>query len=191
MKEPHIFHGHLHAPFFIFFRREPRLSDEQVLAHFGLPAHRLTPSVPPFSTYVVLADLGDWTMLADDWLYRLWHLPTTRPAIASLARSRDVFAWSIGECDESFEYYLYTGGELVRQYTVDSPHYNDRIIRIDFGRRPSFETEFFAGDLPIDRKLNQYCLNLGIDTRVTPDQLRIYSEPYQSRLTLEGAIHNF
>ena len=38
MKQPEIFDGHLHAPFFIYFRRETKLSDEQILDHFGLRA---------------------------------------------------------------------------------------------------------------------------------------------------------
>lgn len=106
MDRPSIFDGHLHAPFFIYFQGEQQLSDDQILSHFGLAKHRSTVKLPPFSTYVVMANAGDWTLLADDWLYQLWHMPSTRPAIESLAKTHNVLAWSIGDCDQSFEYCL-------------------------------------------------------------------------------------
>jgi hypothetical protein len=167
------------------------LSDEQILAHFGLNTHRYTPKLPPFSTYAVIADLGDWTMLADDWLYQLWHLSSTRPAIQSLAKDRDVFAWSVGECDESFEYSLYQNGQMIRQYWVDSPHYHDQVVSTDLGPRLPFESELLAANLPIVEKMNRFGVNLGINAIVTQDRLRIYSKPYESRLDPAAGIRNF
>ncbi|MCU0542077.1 MAG: hypothetical protein MUE44_07770 [Oscillatoriaceae cyanobacterium Prado104] len=191
MNQPKIFDGHLHAPFFIFFRRDPRLTDEQVLAHFGLTTHRHVTKLPPSTTYAVIADAGDWTMLADDWFYQLWYMPSTRVAIESLAKTRDLFTWSIGECDESFEYCLYRCGQLVRQYTVDSPHFDDQLVRINFGECLPFESELLASDVPIEEKMNRFCSNLGINPIVTQDMLRLYSKPYESQLDPNVGIRNF
>ena len=88
MKQPEIFDGHLHAPFFIYFRRETKLSDEQILDHFGLHAHRYTAKLPPNSTYAVITDAGEWSLIADDWLYQLWRMPSTLNAIESIVTCR-------------------------------------------------------------------------------------------------------
>jgi hypothetical protein len=189
LEQPSIFDGHLHAPFFIYFRREPLLSDKQILAHFGLHAYHSTAKLPPSSTYAVITDAGDWTLLADDWLYQLWHMPSTRNAIKLLAKTRDVFAWSIGDCDQSFEYTIYRNGELVRQYIVDSPHFDDQVVRIDFGDRLPFESELH--DLPIEQKMDRFCSDIGINTIVQRDGLRLYYKPYRSNLDLSAGIRNF
>jgi hypothetical protein len=188
---PQIFDGQLHAPFFIYFRRIPRLTDEQILAQFGLTTYRYTKKLQPSSTYAVIADAGEWTFLADDWLYQLWHLPSTRPAIESLATTRDVFAWSVGDCDQSFEYCLYRNGIRVRQYIVDSPSFSDQVIRVNFGEVLPFESELLSADLEITDKMNQFSAYLGINTIVTQDMLRVYAKPYKSHLDLNAGIRNF
>ena len=184
---PSIIKGYLHAPFFIFFGREPQLTDEQILAHFALATHQRRDPLPPSCTYAVIADLGDWTMLADDWLYQLWHLPTTRPAIESLGKGRPVFAWSIGDIDDSFEFSLYQDGKLTRHYSVD----HNQVVNIDVGERLLYETELLASDLGLDTKMWRLTENAGIDIAVKLDRIRIYSKPYQSRLDPAAAIRNF
>ena len=191
MDYPQIFNGHLHAPFFIYFRRTPRLTDEQILAQFGLTSHRYTTKLQLSSTYAVIADAGEWTLLADDWLYHLWHMPSTRRAIESLATTHDVFAWSVGDCDLSFEYCLYRNGTRVRQYIVDSPGFSDQVIRVNFGEILSFESELLSADLEITDKMNRFSTNLGINTIVTRDMLRVYAKPYKSHLDPNAGIRNF
>lgn len=189
MQQPSIFNDRLHSPFFIYFRRDPQLSDEQILAHFGLGRYERVSLLPKTATYAVITDAGDWTLLADDWLYRLWHMPTTRNAIESLGQKRDVFAWSVGDCDESFEYMFYRGGELVRQLTVDSPNYSDQVVRRDFGDKLPLESELH--DLPIEHKIDRLCSDIGIVTAVTRDGLRLYCKPYRSNLDSAGGLRNF
>jgi hypothetical protein len=191
LDRPQIFEGRLHAPYFIYFRRVAKLSDAQILAHFGLTTYRLTEKLQRSSTYAVIGDAGEWTLLADDWFYRLWHMPTTRPAIESLAKEGEVFAWSVGDCDQSFDYCLYRDGRLVRQYMVDSPHFSDQVIRTDFGERLSFESELLSSDLSIEEKMNQFTSQLGINPFVTQDMLRLYATPYESKLDLRAGIRNF
>ena len=189
MKQPEIFDGHLHAPFFIYFRRETKLSDEQILDHFGLHAHRYTAKLPPNSTYAVITDAGEWSLIADDWLYQLWRMPSTLNAIESLAKTHDVFAWSLGDCDLSFEYRLYQNGKLVREYTVDSPNFDDQIVRVDFGERLPIESDLH--DHPIEQKMDRFCSSLGINTAVERDRLRLYCKPYKSILDLNAGVRKF
>ncbi len=189
MEQPSIFDCRLHAPFFIYFRGTPRLSDKQILDHFGLHAYQSAAKLPPSSTYAVIADAGIWTLLADDWLYRLWHMPSTRKAIELLAKTHDVFAWSLGDCDQSYEYMIYLNGELVRQCTVDSPHFDDQVVRINIGEHLPFETE--SKGLPIEQKMERFCCNMGINDSVKREDLRVYYTPYKSNLDLNAGIRNF
>src|SRR4051812_29631299 len=114
MSESLIIRGRLHAPYFIFVRGEGRYSDADLLRLFGLTAYRLTnrPTKLPrrLERHVILADDGPWVMVADDWYYTLWHMPSTRPAIQALGQSCDVFACSVGDCDHSFDFVYYRGG---------------------------------------------------------------------------------
>lgn len=118
MELPQIIDGRLHSGHCIFFRRDPPLSDQQILEHFGLRNHLRADSLPKSCTYAVLADIGEWVLLADDLLYRLWNTPTTAAAVESLAKSRDVFTWSVGDCDMSFGYKVFKDGELIRDYAL-------------------------------------------------------------------------
>jgi hypothetical protein len=76
--------GELHAPHFIFLRCAGQYSDAELLGRFGLPTYRPTKEAPRLGRYAILADDGEWTMIADDWYYTLWHMPSTRPTLAAL-----------------------------------------------------------------------------------------------------------
>jgi hypothetical protein len=174
---PEIFDGRLHCPHFIYFRGGTKLSDEQILAHFELSSYFRAKSYSEFATYAVIANSGDWTVLADDWLYTLWHQPSKRTAIETLAEERDLFAWSVGDCDRSFDFYLYRCGQLVRKHVVESPRFTDQIVTADFGERLPSETELLASNLDISIKLDLLTRSLGIDTAVSQDSLRVYWKP--------------
>ena len=188
MRKPSILDGRLHSPFFVYFRQEPRLSDEQILKHFGLLSFSWTKQLQESAQYVILTDAGEWTLLADDWLYSLWHMPSTKTAIEALAESRDVFTWSVGDCDQSFEYKCYRDRELIRQYTVESPNYNDQVVQHDIGE--AFEFEKALRELPVEERMACYCAEFGIETSVKREQLRLYSSPNQSRLNPNSGIKN-
>src|SRR5688572_20432498 len=96
MADQLLFEGRLHSPFFVFLRRPHPYSDGDVLKVFGIGSYRRAANVPSRGPYAILADAGDWLMLADDWCYTLWHMPTTRPAIESLAKTHEVFYCSEG-----------------------------------------------------------------------------------------------
>src|SRR4051794_2286582 len=100
-------HGELYAPYFLFIRGAGKYADADLLRRFGLTAYRPTRHPERFGRYVVLADDGQWTMVADDWYYTLWHSQVTRSALADLGRTCDVFACSVGDCDRSFEVLYY------------------------------------------------------------------------------------
>lgn len=172
-------HGELHSPYFIFLRCAGRHSDAELLHRFGLSRFRRTNAGPRFSSYVILADDGQWTLIADDWHYTLWHMPSTRPTLAALGEACDVFACSVGDCDLSFDFVYYHDSRLARRYVVEDPHFQGGAVVEDFGKPlPGESTAFKQSDhLKI-------CLgiaaSLGIKTDYTEGDIRVYA-PFNQR----------
>jgi hypothetical protein len=166
--------GRLHAPYFIFVAG--RHSDADLLRHFGLPTYRLSGSAQRLRRYAILADDRQWTMIADDWFYTLWHMPSTRPAVRALGQVCDVFACSVGDCDHSFDFEYYRDSQLVRHYVVEDPEIRGGRVVINKGKRlPGEKAAFREGD-----ELNivlGVAASLGIRTDFTDRDIRIYSEP--------------
>jgi hypothetical protein len=121
----------------------------------------------------------------------LWNTPTTVHAVELLAKHRDVFTWSVGDCDMSFAYRVFKGGELIRDYAVDSPHFDDQIVRVDFGANMTSESELIASNLSIDEKVHGVGRLLGINQVVSRDMLRLYYKPWTTKLDPSAGIRNF
>ena len=168
--------GELHAPHFIFLRCGGRYSDTDLLCRFGLPTYRPTKAAPRIGPYAVLADDGQWTMIADDWYYTLWHMPSTRPTLAALGESVDVFACSVGDCDRSFDFVYYRASYLIRKYVVADPDFRGGVVVENLGRPLPGEWAAFeqAGELRIVLGI---AASLGIKTDYTEQDIRVYAPP--------------
>ncbi len=77
--------------------------------------------------------LDGWTMLADDWHYTLWHMPSTMRVVEDAAKRGDVYYDMVGECDESYAFGYFRSGSIARKVTVASPHFSDQILETDDG----------------------------------------------------------
>ncbi len=164
------------APYFIFVRCANELSDIDLLQRFELSIYKQTQSVSLLDYYAILANDAAWTLLADNWRYSLWHNPSTRPAIEHLASSYDVFACSIGDCDDSFDFVYYQNAQLVRKYVVTDPHFRGGTVTEDFGEPFSSESNILTlpNQLTMVLKLAS---SLGIKTDYKDHDLRIYALP--------------
>jgi hypothetical protein len=167
-----LFDGRLHSPFFIFIRQPHGYSDFDILANFQLGSYRRSTATSRLGRHAILSAAGNWTMVADDWRYTLWHMPSTRTVLEAIAKSHEVFTCSVGDCDLSFDYAHYQVGNLKRKYVVSSPHFTDRVVVEDFGAPSSDEVQLpqQAGDNPGIELAER----MGIQTRFTSDSLRIY-----------------
>ena len=173
--------GHLHAPYFIFLKCAEKVSDSDLLAAFGINDHQQISTPPLEGPHATFCTCGDWTLIADDWYYSLWHSETTRPAINSLAERADIFAYSFGECDNSFDFVYYLDGELVRKFVVLDPDFKSSIVKEDFGDPLPGEIDAltlngellpFNGELERLMKISD---SLGIPRPKPTDKLRLYS----------------
>ena len=69
------YNNHLSAPQFIFVRCAEKCDDVDLLQAFGLSAYRRAKWLWGLERYAVLADDGQWMMVADDWcLHSLAHV---------------------------------------------------------------------------------------------------------------------
>jgi len=178
MTSTHFIHGELHAPYFIFLRSVGKYSDTDLLERFGLSTYRPRKGAPRRGRYAVLADDGQWTLLADDWNYTLWHLPSTRPALAALGEKWDVFACSVGDCDRSFDFVYYRDARLVRRFVVADPDFRGGDVVENVGEPLPGESTAFKQ--PDEMKIVLgIATSLGIKTDYTEQEIRVYA-PFES-----------
>jgi hypothetical protein len=172
-----IIQGQLHSPYFIFVRRPHEFADADLLTRFGLHNYERTKSVAQLGRYAILADAGTWTLLADDWHYTLWHMPTTGSTIEDLAATHDVFACSVGDIDRSFDFVYYRNAALVRKYAVSDPHMKGRKMVNNIGEPLPAETEVVTGEYDEISIVLRLAESIGIKTEYQEAELRIYVAP--------------
>ena len=162
------------SPYLIFMKCDGRYSDTDLLGEFGVADYEPICAVPQHGPYTAFCTCGDWTLIADDGRYSLCSSPTTRIAICRLSEHMDIFAHTVGDCDNSFDFIYYRNGTRVREYVVVDPDFNSSIVKLDFGKplpgeneAPALDDRFF-GMLTIPRAL-------GIPTPTLDSEYRIYS----------------
>jgi len=129
--------GFLHTPFMIYTRSYNKLSDEYLMNLLGLQDYSKTSPPLPFpGSHVVFANDNEWTHIADDYGYTLWHSPQTINAIEILSKSYDVFRNSLGDIDNSFEFEYHHNGELVRKFVFKHDVFEKtEFVAADIGRK--------------------------------------------------------
>jgi hypothetical protein len=144
-----------------------------LLHRFGLSTYRPTEIFPRLGNYVALADDGEWTLIADDLGYTLWRMPSTRPAIEALGQSWDVFACSIADCDDSFDFEYHRENHLVRRYVAADSGGSAPVVVENFGERLPGESTAFKQAFVLNIVLG-VAASLGIRTDYTEQDVRVY-----------------
>jgi len=171
---PPLFYGdRLNSFCFVFVRAE--ISDAELLQHFGLSAYRQVDQVDGLYRYAIVASLNGWRVLADDVCFTFWHMPQRRTAIETLGQQFDLWAFSAGDCDQSYDFALYQQGQLRRKSVVDSPHFSDRVVREDFGTPLPEEARIITPEADGLEIGWQLAASLGIPTNLKDGELRFYA----------------
>jgi len=167
----------------IYVRSYNTLSDQDFMKLLGLQGyHKASPPLSWDVSHVVFANDSEWTHIADDYGYTLWHSPKTAGAIAELSASFDIFRNSIGDIDYSFEFEYHQSGKLVRKFVFDHDVFKGtEIVTADTGTKLFGEPETFS-DLKTsaEKMLPTITQALGIVRVTDPLQNRFY---YKSRKT--------
>jgi hypothetical protein len=170
--------GRINSPYLICVNADGVLSDVTLLQLFGLLDYERVDPARGLRRHALLADGGGWTVLADDWYYTLWHMPETRPTIASLGASWDVFAGSVGDSDRSFDFAYYQDGRLVRRYVVEDPHYRGGVVIADEGEPLPGEAEALR-EADEWQKVLGVARAIGVPTAYNERDVRVYAPPHR------------
>jgi len=144
---------------------------------FGLNDYQeASPPLPLGASYVVFANDSEWTHIADDFGYTLWHRSVE--AIAELSASYDVFRNSIGDIDNSFEFEYYRDGKLVRKFVFeDNVFERTQIVTADSGAKLIGEPKTFDSlKSSAQKMLPEITEALGIVRVTDPLKNRFYAK---------------
>jgi hypothetical protein len=171
--------GDLHTPFMIFVRSHHRLSDHDFMNLFGLQDYqKVSPPLPFTGSHVVFANDTEWTHIADDFLYTLWHSSRTVDVIAKLSTSYDVFRCSIADIDNSFEFEYHQGGRVIRKFVFEHNIFNGtETVIVDTGVQLTGEPTILS-DLKVsaEKMFPTITQALGIVRVIDPLQNRFYGK---------------
>ena len=146
---------------------------------FGLQDYqKMSPPLHFIGQHVVFANDAEWTHIADDYRYTLWHNPQTVEAIEELSKCYDVFRCSTGDIDESFEFEYSQNGNLVRKLVFEHDVVkNTQIVIADIGTKLAGEHETLnAMKVSAEKMFPAITQALGIARVKDPLQTRFYGK---------------
>lgn len=169
--------GRLHSPHFIYLN-DPTMRYRKVLKQLGIPhAVRLPQRVSGLLVYGVYVTRCDhWIHVAEGWDYTLWHREDRFDLLQWISLTCDVFTFSVGESDASYDFALFQGGSVRRLQEVRSPRYSDRVLHRSIGDPLPCESEALwqSDGSAIGFRIAQ---SLGIDLEVQDRPLYTYTFP--------------
>jgi hypothetical protein len=164
--------GVLHTAHWIFIRDERPIPDAELLMALGLAAYRSTRVVSGGQRHAVVANLGGWTMIADDLYYTLMNRRTTRAAVEWFARDHEVLTFWFGDADNAFSLAHYVGGRAIRRYSVEYPNFGPAKVLENFGEPFADETSIVSDPRPALLKI---AASLGIIALAPTDSYRVWA----------------
>lgn len=174
MPDSLLINGRIHSPYFIFIQCGGAYSDADLLTRFGLRDYRRSDSSSNPGRYVCITSDRQWTHIADDWSYTLWHMASTRDVIDEIGSDHDVFACSAGDCDHSWDFIYYRHGRLLRKHVVEDPHFLGGRVVEEFGIPLEGEADAMKHSDELEIALG-IASSLGIDVRHNMEKIRVYS----------------
>lgn len=124
---------------------------------------------------------GVWTQIYDGWGYYLWNSPTVRAAVAAIGAKFPVFFFSVGDCDDSFEFAWYQGGVLRRRHVVDVREVSRGGVMENFGPPLPGEAAALACADRL-KAMQQLAAGLGVQLEHPVERVRSYEKrPEASR----------
>jgi hypothetical protein len=150
------------------------MTNLDVLEVLGLAAYVRIYSVQSRSDYVAIGRDLHWIHLADNFGYTHWHSKNFRDAVSRLCARLDVFTFSVGDTDMSFDFQLCRGGHLVRRFIWEDHDCSGGRLREQFGTPLKNEEKIPWGNDPLDG-LWRIASALGIEDDYTKLDLALYA----------------
>ena len=160
------FHG-------IFVRCAGMYADEYVLDRLGIEGFSRSDLNGGSGSYLIVAEDTDWIHILDDFLFTLWHTRAVHESIPVLGQEHEVFTFSVGDADDSFDFAYYRGGRLIRKFVVVDDDYRGGVVTEDVGTPLPVEAEAMSEDENLS-KVHKIAQSLGIDLRHRLEGVRVY-----------------
>ena len=169
--------GELHAPFIIFFRSAELTTDDEVLDRLQLRGYRGTELHEQVTgePWVIIGELNDYTIVADDWSYTLWHAERIGGVVTEFAlNTSELFCYRLPDVDHTFDFDHFRNGKLERSYHLDPDGWTNPPILTTTGTPLPFETEDLAAEDSMDRP-RKVASRLGFDLNGVDCAFRRYA----------------
>ncbi len=135
-----IYEGHPWSPYFVFIKNT-EMTDRNLLEALGLKTYVTISTVDSRFDYLAIGRDPYWTHILDNFGYSHWHSDEFRNAIVKLGSNFDIFTFSVGDTDMSFDFQLYRRGHLVRSFVWEDLDYSGGRLKEQSGA--SLEGEEF------------------------------------------------
>ncbi|XAM01538.1 hypothetical protein OT109_09100 [Phycisphaeraceae bacterium D3-23] len=165
------------TPCCFFLKTRGELTETALLSELGLTDFKSEQNRAQFDEYIVLADDGEWIHLSDDWFYTLWHDTTMLRRFRAMGRRYDLFAFSIGDTDCSFDLEYWALGDIQRRFVWDESVSETGKVTCDVGQAFPKEQQIIHGKEPKDA-LWDIASSLGIQTDYESLEMLVYTRPH-------------
>src|SRR5262245_7168381 len=119
-----IYHGRPWAPYFVFIK-STEMTSREVFEALRLGTYAEIPSMEGRFDYIAIGQDSRWTHAADNFGYTHWHSKNFRDAVSELGSRLDIFSFSVGDSDMSFDLHLFGGSHLVCRLLLEKTKRQD------------------------------------------------------------------
>ena len=165
--------GKLWSPYFVFIKGT-EMTYREVLGELGLGRYVKIDSIERRFDYLAIGRDSLWTHVIDNFGYTHWHSKAFKDAVANLGTRRDVFSFSVGDIDYSYDLLYYCSGKLIRQIVWEDPKINGGQLKHQSGPALAREETIIQNKDPI-KGLWQVASALGIESDYTKINLMVYA----------------
>ena len=167
-----------HSPYFICIKGLNHKNDEELLELLGLHKCKEIEIPKDFEdeNCIYISNDTSWIHIMDNYYYTFWQSDALSVRIEELGEKYEIFTFSVGDSDLSFDFKYFKNGTKIREYIVTSPNYNDEVIEVNNGTPLFGETEGLKKKDQFDRII-YIADSLGIILPEKEEEIRCYKIP--------------
>lgn len=175
-----LINGTFYSHLYIFIKGGFRLSDKEIIKALDAIDYQLTKlgklEEAGDNRYLHLTEDAHWAHLMDDLVGTLLFNQQLQERLSWLSKDFDVFCWSVGDIDDSFDFRYYQNGSVIREYVVEDPKFNGGKITRNSGRPLAGEKDGLAKKDSLEKVLT-IASSLGINLKHDLSKIRCYERP--------------
>ena len=124
--------------------------------------------------YIAIGRDLRWTHIADNFGYTHWRSKVFKDAVSKLGGRLEVFTFSLGDIDASFDFHYHRDGSLIRRFVWEARYNQVGRLHGQFGSSLECEEKISRDQDPVDG-LWEVASALGIERDYTKIDLKLYA----------------